>query len=213
MDIGETGEGEKAPILGAIDKACRETVNSNIYDHMEQLGGKAVDIEFVTSSECSANSHMAAELLRKEYPELLRHIFCLRGDIEDAFKRNENWTHHEMAVCQDMDGKWYAFSPANFSYEAEENLLKLVYRAGDLETLLKIIQEKEGGKWASAEAIEDGLGQTVPSLPLKRFASYMPKEAVAAIPNEYVEIGQNMINTGDPNGISALRKIVDVLKK
>jgi hypothetical protein len=119
-----------------------------------------------TERKCADASGKALYFLWDRYNTYFDEMMILTSrstsDIiteDHQFKQDrERWMGHSVAVAKGIDGKYYAFSPANYdSGHAkkgfDESLLTSVYEATDLQELVDQIQGAEGGLWPTEEQI------------------------------------------------------------
>jgi hypothetical protein len=141
----------------AVDSHGFRVPNNNVPESAEARLSNL--IERRTYYKCLVASNFALDFLIERYPDKFDRLFLLSQDLlgvpnasDYAFKHS-SWQAHTLFVARDIDGIWYAGSPANYvkGDSVSETRIKDYYSDSSLTGLLSQIKEVEGGYWEISE--------------------------------------------------------------
>lgn len=106
----------------------------------------------VTKSACAQASQLAASFLLSRHRELFTSVVLLRTtSLGELVNR---WGMHQVFLAEDITGRFYSGSPANFSRKDRVNRLTTVLQTDSLEAMLVAIAKQDGGTWPTKEDIK-----------------------------------------------------------
>jgi len=116
----------------------------------------AYQLEKATRHKCSgASRRLFVELLRAQADFSLLALLQTSDQQGNCF-RNPFWKYHE-GVLMLNGGEWTFVSPANF--EPGQTATDKIHTAPNLESLLDIVQQREGGLWPSPQFIQHSVSE------------------------------------------------------
>lgn len=110
-----------------------------------------------TDGMCNRASIYVLAHLKQKYSELFPRMGIIRAEHGIEPLKNRRWRFHDYFLAQDINGKWYAGSPANYDGPAKENRFTRVISSLRLQEVMGRIQEIEGGRWPLVNDIILGL--------------------------------------------------------
>ena len=111
----------------------------------------------ITFSMCETNSRRAIEYLGKNHANNFNKLMLLDSSVNDSEHPFRNGSkRHVVFLAQDLSGRWYAGSPANYNPDDKiyPNPLTTLHESDNLSEVMRSIELSEGGKWPAPEFIE-----------------------------------------------------------
>ena len=108
-----------------------------------------------TAYLCEQNSALALKYLMVNHPNQFIKFFIISGSKppNETFKRSQIWGEHAYAITQDINGKWFGFSPANYGIP-EPNPMTAFFAGNNLTTVINYIKDIERGIYPQSEEVE-----------------------------------------------------------
>lgn len=113
-----------------------------------KLYSMKLQLREATKSECGTASVAAIYFMHEKYAGHFNRMMIVKGI-------GTKWDQHYYFLVRDIDGVWYAGSPANYDPTSNRNRLTAIISSNELTEVIEGIRSSEGGQWPSAQSIEE----------------------------------------------------------
>jgi len=120
-------------------------------------------LDYLTANRCKSNSAYVIGTLASCYPGSFETMFIVSGVQQGGFNDALGNSEHSYFVVKDIEGKYFAGSPANTQNGSAKNFETLL-EAENLEGILLQISDRSGGNWPTTEQVQTGLSENPPTV-------------------------------------------------